>query len=129
MLSWNFFSCAALHTLQFVSKKFKKTKCKISLFHLRNISINIAKTPTLSNKNQEKFLLKRKSAQQQPRPPQRIPKPKPGGGGKFMRNNDRPSNDNFPSRIRPVQFTPIEGGSSGIPYQVIVRAIAYSCDG
>ena len=72
------------------------------------------------SKNQEKFLLKRKSAQQQPRPPQRIPKPKPGGGGggKFMRNND-----NFPSRLRPVQFTPIEGGSSGIPYQVIVRWI------
>ena len=74
------------------------------------------------SKNQGK-LLKRKSAQQQPRPPQRIPKPKPGGG-KFLRNKDRPSNDNFPSRLRPVQFTPIEGGSSGIPYQVIVHTRA-----
>ena len=79
------------------------------------------------SKNQGK-LLKRKSAQQQPRPPQRIPKPKPGGGGKFIRNNDRPSNDNFPSRLRPVQFTPIEGGSSGIPYQVIVQLHTFTMD-
>ena len=66
------------------------------------------------SKNQGKLLLRRKSAQQ-PRP-QRMPKPKPGGN--FMRND--PNNDNFPSRLRPVQFTPIEG-ASGIPYQVRPR--------
>ena len=71
--------------------------------------------PSFEQSKNHGKLLRRKSPQQ-PRP-QRMPKPKPGGN--FMRNDP---NDNFPSRLRPVQFTPIEeGGASGIPYQVRPR--------
>ena len=41
MLSWNFFSCAALHTLQFVSKNLKKQNAKFHIFYLRNILVSI----------------------------------------------------------------------------------------